>query len=87
MVPVKGSYGADDNRIESTEFAYPLESVGTDGHGFNPVYDPDSTMRRKLFGLKIHTDVGVTGEYVGGNSPGFAQVNMFADYLIQSHRR
>jgi hypothetical protein len=66
-------------RIESTEFSYPLENVGTDGAGFNIVYEPDSTLDRKLFGLRIHTDEGITGEYVGGNSPGAAQVNMFAD--------
>lgn len=69
-------------RIESTEFSYSLEDVGTDGHGFNPVYDPGNVLDRKLFGLKIHTDAGITGEYVGGNSPAFAQINMFADYLI-----
>ena len=69
-------------RIESTEFAYPIEDVGTDESGFNLVYDPGSTIERKLFGLRIYTDEGVTGEYVGGNSPGAAQINMFADYLI-----
>jgi len=69
-------------RIESTEFAYPIEDVGTDGHGFNLVYEPGSVTERKLFAIQIHTDTGVSGEYVGGNSPGAAQVNMFADYLI-----
>ena len=69
-------------KIESTEFAFPLEDVGTDGAGFNIVYDPGETTHRKLFGLKIHTDTGITGEYVGGNSPAAAQINLFADYLI-----
>ncbi|MFB6106353.1 MAG: enolase C-terminal domain-like protein [Halobacteriaceae archaeon] len=69
-------------RIESTEFQYPLEDVGTDGNGFNLVYDPGETTTRKIFALKIETDAGVTGEYVGGNSPAFAQINTFADYLI-----
>ncbi|GAA0249972.1 enolase C-terminal domain-like protein [Haladaptatus pallidirubidus] len=69
-------------RIESTEFEYPLEDVGTDYHGFNLVYDPGTTTTRKLFAIKIHTDEGVIGEYVGGNSPGAAQINMFANYLI-----
>ena len=69
-------------RIESTEFTYQLGDVGTDGHGFNLVYEPGTTTERKLFALRIHTDEGVTGEYVGGNSPGAAQVNTFADYLI-----
>ncbi|MBP2252372.1 L-alanine-DL-glutamate epimerase-like enolase superfamily enzyme [Halarchaeum solikamskense] len=69
-------------RIDSTEFAYELADVGTDEHGFNLVYEPGSTTTRKLFALRVHTDTGITGEYVGGNSPGAAQVNMFADYLI-----
>ncbi|WP_435178525.1 mandelate racemase family protein [Halorussus sp. AFM4] len=69
-------------RIESTEFSYDLEDVGTDRHGFNLVYDPGETTERKLFGLKIHTDEGITGEYVGGNSPAAAQYNIIADYLV-----
>ncbi|MFC6838076.1 enolase C-terminal domain-like protein [Halomarina ordinaria] len=69
-------------RIESTEFRYPLEDVGTDGNGFNLAYEPGTTTHRKLFALKVHTDVGITGEYVGGNSPAAAQLNTFADYLV-----
>jgi L-alanine-DL-glutamate epimerase-like enolase superfamily enzyme len=69
-------------RIESIEFSYLLEDIGTDQYGFNLVYEPGSVTERKLFALKIHTDTGITGEYVGGNSPGAAQVNMFADYLV-----
>ncbi|GAA0310051.1 enolase C-terminal domain-like protein [Halarchaeum salinum] len=69
-------------RIESTEFSYELDDVGTDEHGFNLVYEPGETTTRKLFALRVHTDEGITGEYVGGNSPGAAQVNMFADYLV-----
>ncbi|WP_248904776.1 mandelate racemase family protein [Halocatena marina] len=69
-------------RIESIEFGYPLEDTGYDEHGFNLVYDPGSQTERKLFGIRIHTDEGITGEYVGGNSPGAAQINMFANYLI-----
>lgn len=69
-------------RIETTEFSYPLEDVGTDEHGFNLVYEPGTTTQRKLFGMQIHTDAGVTGEYVGENSPAFAQINTVADYLV-----
>jgi L-alanine-DL-glutamate epimerase-like enolase superfamily enzyme len=69
-------------RIESVEFAYPLADVGTDGNGFNLVYEPGTTTERKLFALRVETDAGVTGEYVGGNSPGAAQWNTFAEYLI-----
>jgi L-alanine-DL-glutamate epimerase-like enolase superfamily enzyme len=69
-------------QIESVEFGYPLDDAGYDEHGFNLVYDPGNQIERKLFGLRIYTDEGITGEYVGGNSPGAAQINMFADYLV-----
>ena len=69
-------------RIESVEFAYEIPDMGTDQYGFNFVYTPGESVERKLFALKIETDEGVTGEYVGGNSPGAAQINMFADYLV-----
>ncbi|MFH5801378.1 enolase C-terminal domain-like protein [Haladaptatus sp. CMAA 1911] len=71
------------SRIESTEFSYPIENVGSDD-GFNLVYDPDSTTDRSLFAIEIHTDEGLTGEFVGGNSPGFAQINEIADNLIRA---
>jgi len=69
-------------RIESTEFQYPLEDVGYDEAGFNLVYEPGSTTHRKLFAIKIHTNTGIAGEYVGGNSPAAAQYNTFANYLV-----
>ncbi|WP_433633965.1 mandelate racemase family protein [Halomicrococcus sp. NG-SE-24] len=69
-------------RIESREFGYPLEDVGTDENGFNLVYEPGTTTQRRLYAVRVETDEGVTGEYVGGNSPGAAQLNLFADYLV-----
>lgn len=69
-------------RIENVEFAYPIEDVGTGANGFDPMYEPGATMERRLFGLRIHTDAGVTGEYVGGNSAAAAQINVVADYLV-----
>lgn len=69
-------------KIESTEFSFPIEDVGSSPNGFCLVYEPGSTTHRKLFAIKVHTDTGITGEYVGGNSPGAAQINMFGDYLV-----
>nr|WP_311173472.1 enolase C-terminal domain-like protein [Halobellus sp. ZY16] len=46
------------------------------------MYDEGSSVDRTLYGIQIQTDVGITGEYVGGNSPAMAQINTFADYLI-----
>jgi L-alanine-DL-glutamate epimerase-like enolase superfamily enzyme len=69
-------------RIENVEFSYPIEDVGTGANGFDPMYEPGNRMDRKRFALRIHTDEGVAGEYVGGNSPAAAQINTFADYLL-----
>ncbi|MDR9429391.1 MAG: enolase C-terminal domain-like protein [Natronomonas sp.] len=69
-------------KIESTEFSYPVEDVGYSSYGFDPIYEPGSRIDRKLFAIQVHTDEGITGEYVGSNSPGAAQINMFADYLV-----
>lgn len=69
-------------KIESTEFSFSIENVGYSPNGFCLVYEPGTTTSRKLFAIKVHTDTGITGEYVGGNSPGAAQINMFASYLV-----
>ncbi|MFB6173367.1 MAG: enolase C-terminal domain-like protein [Halobacteriales archaeon] len=69
-------------RIESTEFSYPLEDRAPYPDGFGMAYSPGETTRRHLFGVRVHTDVGTTGEYVGGNSPGMAELNMVADHLV-----
>jgi len=69
-------------RVESIEFSFPLEDTGFPSRGFSLVYEPGSTTERKLFGLRIETNVDITGEYIGGNSPAAAQINMFADHLV-----
>jgi L-alanine-DL-glutamate epimerase-like enolase superfamily enzyme len=74
--------GPTITRIESTEFEYPLEDIGTDETGFNIVYEPGTTGHRKLFALRVETDENVTGEYIGGNSPAAAQLNLLGNYLV-----
>ena len=66
-------------KVETIEFEFLLEDVGTSPNGFCLVYDPGATHYRKLFAVRVHTDEGIAGEYVGGNSPGAAQINMFAE--------
>ncbi|QIO22850.1 enolase C-terminal domain-like protein [Haloarcula sp. JP-L23] len=68
--------------IEVIEFSYTLPDVGTPPGGFDVVYDPGNTMERRLFGVRVDVSDGLTGEYVGSNSPGAAQINTVADYLI-----
>jgi len=69
-------------KIEVHEFTFEMSDVGKDYNGFNLVYKKGSNQKGTSYATKIFTNDGVTGEYVGGDSPGFAQFNMFADYLI-----
>lgn len=47
--------GPEITRIESREFSYPLEDVGTDENGFNLVYDPGTTTQRRLYAIRVFT--------------------------------
>ncbi|ELZ18793.1 mandelate racemase/muconate lactonizing protein [Haloterrigena salina JCM 13891] len=69
-------------RIETMEFEYPLEDLGTDGNGFNLVYEPGSTLQATQLALKVHTDVDVTGEYVLVTSTAPDQIETYAEYLV-----
>jgi L-alanine-DL-glutamate epimerase-like enolase superfamily enzyme len=74
--------GPTITRIELTEFAYPLEDLGTDRNGFNLVYEPGSTLQTTQLALKVHTDADVTGEYVLVTSTSPSQLGKYADYLV-----
>ncbi|WP_101296980.1 enolase C-terminal domain-like protein [Halegenticoccus soli] len=69
-------------RIETVEFTYPLADVNTNPKGVDLVYEPGHTLERTAFGIRIHTDAGATGEFVGGNPPGYTQVAMVAPTLV-----
>lgn len=69
-------------RIEVHEFNFDMNDVSKDYNGFNLVYKKGITQKGTTYATKVFTDQGLTGEYVGGDSPSFAQFNMFANYLI-----
>ena len=69
-------------KIEVHEFTFPMNDVGKDYNGFNLVYEKGGQQTGYAYAMKVHTNEGVTGEYVGGDSPSFAEFNMFAKYLI-----
>ncbi len=69
-------------KIEVHEFTFPMADVGKDYNGFNLVYEKDGMQTGYAYAMKVHTNEGVTGEYVRGDSPSFAEFNMFAKYLI-----
>ena len=58
----------------------PVEGLGTDYNGFNVVHVPGSTMQRTGTVTLMHTNVGITGELLGG-SPILSQ-QRYIKYLI-----
>jgi len=69
-------------RIEVHQFAWEIPDMGVDYNGFNQVYQPGGRARQTGYVLKLDTDQGVSGEYVGGTSASYAQVGMAAGYLL-----
>ena len=63
-------------------FTYKIAELGLDYNGFNQVYKADGCLEHSGFVLSITTDVGITGEYVGGSAASYAQVGMVVQYLI-----
>ncbi len=68
--------------VEVTQFAWEVADLGTDYNGFNHVYQPGARGRFSGYVLRITTDAGVAGEYVGGMGVASAQIAMAARYLL-----
>jgi L-alanine-DL-glutamate epimerase-like enolase superfamily enzyme len=71
------------NRIAVHRFGYEVADMALDDHnGFNQVYKAGSCLPHSGYVLTIGTDAGIVGEYVGGTGASYAQVAMFAQYLL-----
>lgn len=69
--------------VETIEYEYSVEDVGTSSARGVPTYQPGNTFDRTRFAVRIHTDAGVTGSSVSFLGPaGRAQVEMAAAKLI-----
>jgi len=69
-------------KVEVHEFWYEALNLGSDYNDFNAVYEPGAKRRERAYGLKIYTDAGITGEFVGGGAPEAGEISMYAHYLI-----
>ena len=67
-------------RIEVHKFRYDVEDMTIGLYGRE--YAPGTKYSRTCYALKILTDTGVTGEYVGGTGVDFAALDGFARSLI-----
>ena len=70
-------------KLEVHQFAYERNDMARRERG--PEYSPGDSYQRTAYALKILTDMGVTGEYVGGAAIDYAMLPSFADYLIGKH--
>lgn len=69
-------------KIEVVSFTYPVDDARMDTARQKLVYIPGETYDRTVHGVRLHTDVGIMGEYIGGNSPAVTQLESCADYLL-----
>jgi L-alanine-DL-glutamate epimerase-like enolase superfamily enzyme len=69
-------------RISVYQYAHEVRDLGTDYNGFNSVYQAGARREGRSHVLRIETDAGVSGEYSGGDAASYAQMAMFARYLL-----
>ncbi|MBT3268417.1 mandelate racemase [Candidatus Poribacteria bacterium] len=60
-------------KIEQVSFGYEIQDMGTDYNGFNQVYEKGAVRKSGGSILRIHTDIGVTGETPGAIQPTVAR--------------
>ncbi len=68
--------------IEIHEFWFETTNLGRDYNGFNSVYEPGQKARSTTYALKIRTDAGIAGEFVGGGPVEAGEIRMYANYLL-----
>lgn len=68
--------------IEVGLSTFALPDIGLDPSGFSLIWEPGGSKAVKAYSMRVRTNEGLTGEYVGGDAVGYAQFRKFADYLI-----
>lgn len=68
--------------VETVTFTHVLEDVTRNPLGVELMYEPGAETERTTHAVRIETDAGVTGEYVGGSPPGMTQARTCADMLV-----
>ena len=67
-------------RVQVHQYEWELEDMGTDYNGFNHVYQAGNRLPMSGHVLTVETDLGVTGEFVGGVE--LSQLGIIGPYLI-----
>ncbi len=69
-------------KVETFKFTVELRNMGTDRNGFNLVYVPGNTAQVTQYAIVVQTSTGINGEFLGGIPESYAQLEVFAEYLI-----
>jgi len=69
-------------KIEVHQFEFQLRDIGLDRTISIPIYEPGAVTTRRADAIRVFTDLGVTGEYVGGSATEYSALPMFASSLI-----
>lgn len=69
-------------KVEVRKFKVPLENIGVEGTINIPVYKKGSSITWNPTMIRIFTDAGITGEYVGGYETEYAGLPMFINTVI-----
>ena len=64
-------------KIDVTEFEYTLTDIGAEGTINIPVYKKGSKLTPRARIIRVFTDQGVTGEYLGGSATEYSAIPMF----------
>ena len=69
-------------KMEVIEFEYFVDNMEGSGRIVLPAYAPGTKLRQTARVVVIHTDAGVTGEYVGGSATEHSAIGLFANAVI-----
>lgn len=72
----------DISKIETVSFTYPVADASMDPTTGKLRYSPGKTYKREAHGIRITTDAGLCGEYIGATKIGLAQIDLCAKYLL-----
>ena len=71
-------------KIEVHQYSYTLPDMGKDYNGFNLVYEPGGSVQMSGHIIRILTDQGISGEWVGGSATEYSTLPGFAHFLLGS---
>ncbi|MBI2965016.1 MAG: mandelate racemase [Chloroflexi bacterium] len=69
-------------RVEVREFTFDLKNIGAEPTINIPIYQPGSTLHTRRMVVRVFTDQGIVGEYMGGSKTEYSAVPMFIKTVL-----